>query len=63
MQEEGTTQHPVYNISHTLKGVEVRYPRIETLTFALVIATRMFYSYFQAHTIKVLTLVMSEFIL
>lgn len=33
----------------------MRYPLIEILAFALIIAVKRFHLYFQAHTIKILT--------
>jgi hypothetical protein len=45
----------VYFISKALHGVEERYPQIEKLAFALVMASRKLWPYFQAHTIRVLT--------
>lgn len=55
VREEGKTQHPVYYISRALRGVEPRYPPMELLAFALVVATHQLRPYFQVHPIKVLT--------
>ncbi|XP_059451083.1 uncharacterized protein LOC132181869 [Corylus avellana] len=38
-----------------LRGAEERYPQVEKLAFALIIASRKLRPYFQAHTIRVLT--------
>ena len=53
-KEEGS-QRPVYFISRAFQGAEERYPRMEKLAFALVMAVRKLKLYFQAHTIIVLT--------
>ena len=53
-KEEGA-QKPVYFTSRALRGAEKRYPQMEKLVFALVIAARKLKPYFQAHTIIFLT--------
>ena len=55
VKEEGGSQRPIYFISRAFRGAEERYPRMEKLTFALVMAARKLKPYFQAHTIIVLT--------
>jgi hypothetical protein len=55
IQEEEGVQKPVYFISKALHGVEERYPQIDKLAFALVMASRKLQPYFQAHTIHILT--------
>ena len=55
IQEEGRRQLPVYYISWALRGAKERYPPMEKLAFALIIAARKLWPYFQAHTIVVLT--------
>jgi hypothetical protein len=55
IQEEDGIQKPVYFVSKALHGAEERYPQIEKLAFALVMASRKLRPYFQAHTIRVLT--------
>ena len=55
VKEEDETQKPVYFTSHALRGAEERYPQMKKLAFTLVIAARRLKSYFQAHTIVVLT--------
>ncbi|KAK1403848.1 DNA/RNA polymerases superfamily protein [Heracleum sosnowskyi] len=40
------TESPVYYVSHTLRDAETRYPQIEKLVFALVIASRKLRHYF-----------------
>ena len=53
--EENKVQKDVYYASWELWGAEERYPLMEKLTFALIIATRKLKPYFQAHTIVILT--------
>ncbi|CAA0841295.1 Unknown protein, partial [Striga hermonthica] len=55
VREEGTLQSPVYYISKALHDAELRYPPMEKLEFALVIAARKLRPYFQEHTITVRT--------
>ncbi|GFS42902.1 hypothetical protein Acr_00g0082420 [Actinidia rufa] len=54
-REEGKVQKPIYYVSKTLIGAEARYPRIERIAYALMIAARKLRHYFQAHSIIVLT--------
>ena len=53
--EEDKVQTPVYYASRALRGVEERYPTMEKLAFALVMAVRKLKPYFQAHTVIILT--------
>jgi hypothetical protein len=55
VREDEGTQKSMYFVSKALHGAEERYPQIEKLVFALVMASRKLQSYFQAHTIRVLT--------
>uniref|UniRef100_A0A2N9G040 RNA-directed DNA polymerase n=1 Tax=Fagus sylvatica TaxID=28930 RepID=A0A2N9G040_FAGSY len=55
IREEGGTQLPVYYTSKAFQGAEERYPAMEKLTLALVIAARKLRPYFQSHKIVVLT--------
>ena len=55
IREEGKVQKPIYYTSRALKGVEGRYPMIEKLAFALIMASRKLRHYFQVHVINVLT--------
>ena len=55
IKEEGKIHKPVYYTSRALREVEGRYPMMEKLSFALVIASRKLRHYFQAHIINVLT--------
>ena len=55
IKEEEGSQRLVYFISRAFREAEERYPRMEKLAFVLVTAARKLKSYFQAHTIIVLT--------
>ena len=55
VREKDKVQKPVYYTSKALRGAEERYPPREKLTFALVTAARKLKSYFQAHTVIILT--------
>ncbi|XP_059441973.1 uncharacterized protein LOC132174316 [Corylus avellana] len=55
IREEDGVQKPVYFVSRALRGAEERYPQMEKLAFALIVASRKLRPYFQAHTIRVLT--------
>jgi hypothetical protein len=51
IREDKGVQKPVYFVSKSLHGAEERYPQIEKLAFALIMASRKLRPYFQAHTI------------
>ena len=55
IKEENKIQLLVYYISQAFQGVEVRYLRIEKITFALIVASRKLHPYFQANLIVVMT--------
>ena len=55
VKEEGKVQKPMYYTSRALRRAERRYPLIEKLAFALIIATRKLRHYFQAYVINVMT--------
>lgn len=55
IREENKIQLPVYYVSQAFQGAEARYPRIEKITFALIVASRKLRPYFQANPIKVMT--------
>ena len=55
VREEDGSQRLVYFISRAFRGAEVRYPQMEKLAFALVMASRKLKLYFQSHAIIVLT--------
>ncbi|KAJ4757223.1 Pol-polyprotein [Rhynchospora pubera] len=52
---EENQQRPVYFVSRILRDAEIRYPPVEKVAFAVMIASRKLKPYFQAHPIKVLT--------
>ena len=55
IREENKLQLPVYYVSQDLQGAEARYPRIEKITFALIVASRKLRPYFQVNPIIVMT--------
>ena len=55
IREEDRKQLPVYYISQAFQGAEFRYPRIEKIVFALIVASRKLRQYFQANPILVMT--------
>ena len=55
VREEWKKQKLVYYTSRVLRGVEGRYPQIEKLAFALIMASKKLRHYFQAHVINVMT--------
>ena len=55
IREDGGTQLPVYYTSKVFQGAEERYPAMEKLALALVIAARKLRPYFQSHKIIILT--------
>ncbi|CAA0842069.1 Unknown protein, partial [Striga hermonthica] len=55
IREEGLLQSPIYYVSKALHDAELRYPPMEKLAFALVIAARKLRPYFQEHSITVRT--------
>ena len=55
IREENQVQLPMYYVSQAFQGAEARYPRIEKITFALIVASRKLCPYFQANPIIVMT--------
>ena len=55
VKEEAKQQKPVYFVSHVLRDAETRYPPLEKVALALVVAARKLRPYFQAHPIAVYT--------
>ncbi|XP_065632981.1 uncharacterized protein LOC112035103 [Quercus suber] len=55
IREEDRKQLPVYYVSQAFQGAESRYPKIEKITFALIVASRKLRQYFQANPILVMT--------
>ena len=54
IREEGRKQLTVYYVSQAFQGAEFRYPRIEKIVFALIVASRKLRQYFQANPILVM---------
>ncbi|XP_021774601.1 uncharacterized protein LOC110738498 [Chenopodium quinoa] len=48
-------QQPIYFVSHTLTDAETRYPLLEKVAYAVVVAARKLRPYFDCHQIEVLT--------
>ena len=55
VREEDKVQWPVYYISKRLVDAETRYPEMEKLALALVIAMRKLRLYFHSHPVRGLT--------
>ncbi|XP_030946087.1 uncharacterized protein LOC115970625 [Quercus lobata] len=55
IREEGKKQLPMYYVSQAFQGAEFRYPRIEKIAFALIVASRKLRPYFQSNPILVMT--------
>ncbi|KAL5554654.1 hypothetical protein UlMin_042055 [Ulmus minor] len=55
VREEEGIQWPIYYTSKSLLDAETRYPEVEKLALALMVAARKLRPYFQAHTIIVPT--------
>ena len=57
-EEEGhalKVQHPVYFISDVLSDSKTRYPQIQKLMYAVLIAKRKLRHYFESHPVMVVT--------
>lgn len=52
---QGNDHLPIYYLSKSLAGAEIRYLRIEKLAYALVHTTRRLKPYFNSHKVVVLT--------
>ena len=55
IREEDNRQLLVYYVSQVFQGARSRYPRIEKIAFALIVASRKLRQYFQANPILVMT--------
>nr|XP_023884357.1 uncharacterized protein LOC111996604 [Quercus suber] len=55
IREENRKQLPVYYVSQAFQGAEFKYPKIEKITFALIVASRKLRQYFQENPIVVMT--------
>ena len=54
VREENKIQLPVYYISQVFQRAKARYPKIEKITFTLIVASRKLRPYFQANPIIVM---------
>ena len=55
IREEKEVQKPMYYTNQPFQGAEANYPRVEKITFALVIAFRKLFPYFYTPFIIVMT--------
>ncbi|XP_010419143.1 PREDICTED: uncharacterized protein LOC104704812 [Camelina sativa] len=55
VREDCGEQHPIFYVSKTLDGSELRYLTLEKLAYAVIISARKLRPYFQSHTVEVLT--------
>ena len=55
VREEEKVQWPIYYVSKRLLDADTRYPELEKLALALMVASRKLRPYFHAHPIEVLT--------
>ncbi|XP_021735093.1 uncharacterized protein LOC110701771 [Chenopodium quinoa] len=55
LKEEEKVQQLIYFVSHTLTDAETRYPLLEKVAYAVVVAARKLRPYFDSHQIVVLT--------
>ena len=55
IRNEARKQLPIYYVSQAFQGAESSYPRIEQITFALIVASRKLRQYFQVNPILVMT--------
>jgi hypothetical protein len=57
-QEEGHTlpiQRPIYLVSEVLSEIKTRYPQVQKLLYAVVLARHKLCHYFESHPIKVVS--------
>ena len=55
IREGERKQLPVYYVSQAFQRAKFRYPKIEKIAFALIVASRKLRQYFQANPILVMT--------
>jgi hypothetical protein len=53
VQEIEGEERPVYFVSRTLRGAELRYQKLEKLSLAVVVTARRLRQYFQSHKVIV----------
>ena len=54
IREENRVQLPIYYISQAFQGAKAKYPRMEKIVFALIVASRKLCLYFQVNLILVM---------
>ena len=55
IREERRVQRLVYYVSQAFQGAEAKYPHMEKITFAMIVASWKLHPYFQANPIIVMT--------
>jgi hypothetical protein len=55
VQEVGGEERPIYFVSRTLRGAELRYQKLEKLSLAVIVTARRLRQYFQSHRVIVKT--------
>nr|XP_025632476.1 uncharacterized protein LOC112727076 [Arachis hypogaea] len=55
LREDGKVQQPIYFVNRVLQGAELRYSKLEKLTYALLTSSRRLRKYFQGHPITIRT--------
>lgn len=55
VKENAGVQKPIYYMSKTLRGAEIRYTKVEKMIYVFLTASKKLWPYFQYHTIIVLT--------
>ena len=55
IRKEDKKQFSIYYVSQAFQGAKAKYPRIEKITFALIVASRKLRPYFQLNPILVMT--------
>ena len=55
VQEVEGEEKPVYFVSKTLRGAELRYQKLEKLSLAVIVTARRLRQYFQSHKVIVKT--------
>ena len=61
VRDEAIAHNLIYYVSKALQDAETKYPEIEKLAFALLVAARTLRPYFQSHVILVPTILFAKF--